>query len=63
MIEERPIFLALHGKGNNSQISQIQLNNLIYFTKDYDVIYIDGPIETDQAGPGIARFEAIIDGP
>ena len=63
MIEKRPIFLALHGKGSNSQISQIQLNNLISFTKDYDVIYIDGPIKTDQAGPDIARFEDIIDGP
>lgn len=47
MIEKRPVFLALHGKGSNSQISQIQLNNLISFTKDYDVIYIDGPIKTE----------------
>jgi hypothetical protein len=48
--------LALHGKASNGEVTQLQLANLGVRNEDYDIIYLDGPIEEEEGDPQITEF-------
>ena len=55
--------LALHGSGSNSEVTKIQLDNISFLKSEYDVIYANGPISTQQPGPGLSELEGLVTGP
>ncbi|GLS26381.1 AMP-binding protein [Marinibactrum halimedae] len=55
--------LALHGSGSNSHVTQLQLENLTINETEFDITYLNGPISTDQPGPGIKELDGIFTGP
>lgn len=52
--------LALHGKASNGKVTQLQLANLGILNKDYDIIYLDGPLEEEDGDPEITE---LVNGP
>jgi acyl-CoA synthetase (AMP-forming)/AMP-acid ligase II/peptidoglycan/LPS O-acetylase OafA/YrhL len=55
--------LALHGSGSSSEVTRIQLDNIGLLQSEYDVIYANGPISTQQPGPGLTEIEGLVTGP
>lgn len=59
----RPKILALHGRGSNSDVTQIQLNNLEITKSSHDIHCINGIISSERPGPGIEKFQDLMAGP
>ncbi|WP_026190822.1 AMP-binding protein [Methylobacterium sp. WSM2598] len=59
----RPRVLALHGYGSNSTVTRMQLENLRVTSSDFDILYVNGPIAVEEAGPGIADLGDLVSGP
>lgn len=59
----KPKILALHGRGSNSTITKIQLNNLGINEASHDIHCIDGIISSEEPGPGMEEFKHLMAGP
>lgn len=56
----RPRILALHGAQSNNAVTKLQLENLNITDDDYDIEYLQGGVEVDEAHPDL---EGLINGP
>jgi hypothetical protein len=56
----RPRILALHGAQSNNSVTKLQLENLRITEEDYDIFYLNGSIEVDEAHSDLA---GLINGP
>ena len=56
----RPRILALHGTQSNNHVTKLQLANLRITEDDYDIQYLHGGIEVDEADPDL---DGLINGP
>lgn len=56
----RPNILALSGNKSNSAVTKLQLENLRITKEDYDIDYLEGQIEVEEADP---RLIGLIHGP
>ncbi len=41
--------LALHGRGSNEHVTRMQLKNLDLQSSQFDVVYVNGPMNQAQA--------------
>eukprot|EP00984_Skeletonema_dohrnii_P025018 scaffold14161_cov121-Skeletonema_dohrnii-CCMP3373.AAC.2 len=56
----RPRILALHGAQSNNAVTKLQLENLHITDDDYDIEYLQGGVEVDEAHPDL---DGLINGP
>ena len=56
----RPRILALHGAQSNSAVTKLQLANLRITEDDYDIEYLHGGVEVDEAHPDL---DGLFNGP
>ena len=56
----RPRILALHGAQSNNAVTKLQLENLNITADDYDIEYLQGGVEVDEAHPDL---DGLINGP
>jgi len=56
----RPRILALHDAKINDTVTKLQLENLRILDEDYDIVYMQGPIEVEE---GDADLEGLVHGP
>lgn len=56
----RPRILALHGAQSNNAVTKLQLENLNITDDDYDIEYLQGGVEVDEAHPDL---DGLINGP
>ncbi len=56
----RPRILALHGAQSNNAVTKLQLENLDITADDYDIEYLQGGVEVDEAHPDL---DGLINGP
>ena len=62
-IASKPKLLALHGRGSNSDVTRLQINNLGLLESDYEIHYLNGPITSGRPGPGVESLEGLGSGP
>jgi len=62
-ISPRLRILALHGRGSHSDVTRIQLHNLGLSPAEYDIVYLNGPFDTSNPGPGIEALGDLVSGP
>ncbi|WP_130930816.1 AMP-binding protein [Pseudomonas sp. Sample_24] len=55
--------LALHGRGSNADISNLQLRNLGLSEDEFDICFMNGPIAVDKPGPGVETLGDRMTGP
>ena len=53
-ITYRPRILALHGAKSNNNVTKLQLENLMITESDYDIVYLNGSIQVEEAHPSLA---------
>ncbi|CAI1858233.1 AMP-binding protein [Serratia fonticola] len=51
-------FLAMHGRGSNSEITKLQLSNLNLLGAEFDFSYLNGPIIVDEPGNGLEGLKS-----
>ncbi len=56
----RPRILALHGAQSNNAVTKLQLENLDITDDDYDIEYLQGEVEVEEAHPAL---DGLINGP
>ncbi len=56
----RPRILALHGAQSNNNVTKLQLSNLQITEDDYDIDYLQGGVEVDEAH---SSLDGLIQGP
>ncbi|WP_415882955.1 AMP-binding protein [Neptuniibacter sp. QD34_54] len=49
----KPRLLALHGKGSNSKVTAMQLENLGVTDSEYEIVYLDAPTLVGCPGTGV----------
>ena len=52
----RPRILALHGAQSNNAVTKLQLENLHITEDDYDIEYLQGGVEFDEAHPDLGNI-------